>query len=439
MGFRFASIRLRGPLTFNVRSASGEHSACNFSLGGDAVRRESVLVSRMNETFRAAKLPDEVQALFFVCDCFALGEQELSEYRMKLSRARVDKSISKAARERIRIQLFHRLRRAIQTPVSHATFVTDELVARLLEVYAKVHPRLRNRFFSLDAIWVLAEHVLVPTAHLIIRKKHRCGLGTEFLGQNCWYLPERAGTKIRKPVQRVLDCWLRVAGLRTDYRVSKEIGNEAVRRKVNRWLEGENQPTLDELYGLVDEFSAKVSWLDEPASWKARFTLACAAQRAWNEVDDTFQSVCRFPSLKLADKFRALASQPILQDDRELLVLADTFFAVSLLQNSLQKKGRLDEIIAPSRKERRASFGPEIPDVEIDLWKLQAESDSKPGNWFLRYVRDEAIRKGGFTHDDNPMEAEAVRDYIFELGIEELNRLLNQTKGNAGGNGTRQL
>lgn len=50
---------------------------------------------------------------------------------MKLNRARAGKSISSEKRERLRQNLFQSVREAIQTPVSHATFVTDELVTRL--------------------------------------------------------------------------------------------------------------------------------------------------------------------------------------------------------------------------------------------------------------------------------------------------------------------
>lgn len=405
------------------------------------MRSDSVPASDMNRSpSQTERLPDEVQALFFAGDCFALGEQQLNEYRMKLNRARADEKISPEERERIRQNLFQGIRKAIQTPVSHATFVSDELVTRLIELYVKVRPRLQScRISNLDVMWPLAEHVLVPTAHLIIRQRCHLGLGTEFLGERCWYLPESVGRQVRKPVQRVLDCWLRVAGLRTDYRVSKEIGDEAVRRKVNRWLDGKNQPTLAELHGLVDEFSAKVSWLDEPDSWKARFTLACAAHKAWNRVDDVYRAVCPTPALKLAQKFRALFSQPILHDDEGLLVLTDTFFAVCLLQTRLQNAGTFEKIIAPARKERHATFGPDVPDAQIEQWKKQAERDANPGNWFLHFLRNKAVAAGRLRPDNDPMQAQFVlKEYVFDLGIEELNHFLPRENAKAGKRKARQ-
>jgi hypothetical protein len=53
---------------------------------------------------------------------------------------------------------------------------------------------------------------------------------------------------------------------------------------VNGWLKGENDPTLDNLHNLVDEFAAKVTWLDTADSWKARFTVA--------RVNDTSPMLC---------------------------------------------------------------------------------------------------------------------------------------------------
>lgn len=382
----------------------------------------------------ANHLPDDVQALFVVCDCFGLGEHQLDSYRMKLNRARSGSNISPEERERIRQGLFQNVRKAIQTPVSHATFVTDELATRLLELYAKVRLRLQTHSASnLKVLWLVAERVLVPTAHLIVRRRQHLGLGTEFAGANCWYLPQVDGRQVRKPVQRVLDCWLRVAGLRTDYRVSKEIGTEAVRRKVNRWLEGKNQPTLQEFYQLVDEFSGKVKWLDEPNSWKARFTLACAAQRAWDKVDCFFKPVCPAPARQLARMFCDLAGKPVLNDEQGLLTLPDTFFASCLLQSRLEQEGKLEEIIAPARQNRSASFGLEVPDEEIEQWRRQTEWEASPGNWFLDFIRKQPDDIRNAKRGDHPTETPlALKEHLFNLGIEELNRLVREQNKKAG-------
>jgi hypothetical protein len=80
-------------------------------------------------------LPDKVQALFFVCDCFGLGEKELELGRMKLNRARSGKDISNEERERVYQRLIISVHKAAQTPVSRCTFVTDDILSSLITIY----------------------------------------------------------------------------------------------------------------------------------------------------------------------------------------------------------------------------------------------------------------------------------------------------------------
>ncbi|HPV23002.1 MAG TPA: hypothetical protein PLJ65_02405 [Casimicrobium sp.] len=398
---------------------------------------------------------EDVHALLFACKCFGLGEQELEHYRMKLHRIRSGNDISLEAEENVRRSLLQKVRAAIQTPVSHATFVTDEVTVRLVELFSRIRPLVRKGDTSdVHVWWLITKHVLMPTAHLIVRVRQHCGIGTEFAGDipqtpaerertrpdpeflrgGCWYLPERDGRKVRKPVQRVLDCWLRVAGLRTDYRVSKEIGSASVRKKVNGWLSGEHHPTLGDLHKLVDEFAGKVVWLDTPDSWKARFTLACAVQRAWDEVDSMFRSVCPYPAVRLAKDFRELASKPVLHDTNGLLVLPDTYFATQLWQERLEREGRLQDIIAPAQRHRGATFSRRVSDKRIEQWKRQAEYDANPGNWFLDFVWREAIAAKRIKRRANPMNLQyEIKQFLFGIGVAELNQLLHANKKGAGG------
>src|SRR5205807_7964096 len=121
-------------------------------------------------------------------------------------------------------------------------------------------------------------------------------------GESCWYLP----VKSRGPISRVLDCWLRVAGFRTAYGVSKTLSRrnadtgtseervhlrwESWKKGVGRWLNGECVPSVKRLHELVDAFAEQVSWLDEPNAWKARFTLACAMQNVCDTMDEFFNA-----------------------------------------------------------------------------------------------------------------------------------------------------
>jgi diadenosine tetraphosphate (Ap4A) HIT family hydrolase len=40
-------------------------------------------------------------------------------------------------------------------------------------------------------------------------------------------------------------------------------------------------PNIEELHALVRKFPASVAWLDDSESWRARFTLAHAVQKAF--------------------------------------------------------------------------------------------------------------------------------------------------------------
>jgi len=153
---------------------------------------------------------------------------------------------------------------------------------------------------------------------------------------------------------------------------------------------------------------------------QARFTLACAAQEAWDEIDTNFKPVCPAPSLQLARTFCDLAGRTVLHDVQGLLVLPGTFFATCLLQSRLEQEGRFEEIIAPAWRKRSAAFGIEVPDQELEQWRRQAEWEANPGNWFLEHIRKQEMSRGPFKRDDHP----ALKDFLFNLGIEELNRLV---------------
>lgn len=120
-------------------------------------------------------------------------------------------------------------------------------------------------------------------------------------------------------------------------------------------------------------------------------------------------------------------------------MLTDTFFAVCLVQARLQKDGSLEKIIAPARKQRHATFGPDVTDAQIEKWKQEAERDAKPGNWFLGFLRDKAIAAGRLRSSDDAMRTQLVlKEFLFDLGIEELNQLLHRENGTAGRCKTRQ-
>ena len=208
-------------------------------------------------------LPDSIQALFFVCDCFGLGLESFKDRRKdkprlrlsqsKLWRARRNERISPKARERVRWRMVQRLRgRAVFHAVGITSAVADELVTLPLEIFRKIQDHLQPNGTNLvQAMWVLAEHFFLPTTYQIVHRRHRWGLGSELRAGDCWYLPESVKGEVHKPIQRVLDRWLRVAGFKTAYGVTKQLvsnksGNAGLddtrwqnwKKNMERWLAG---------------------------------------------------------------------------------------------------------------------------------------------------------------------------------------------------------
>ncbi len=375
-------------------------------------------------------LPNLIEALSFVCRCFVVGDPELegtNTYRMKKMRARKHEGISEQEIERVQQSLLNGIRAAALKPVAGPVAVTDRIATDWFNLYQKLLPRLKVSGVSrVDAMWVLAEHVFVPTLFLGIVSNCQQGLGTEMRASTCWYVPEIVDVKItKKPVQRVLEYWLRATGFRRPNGLSKEIG-ESNRRKVSNWLEGKPVGSLQELHLLVDQFKEQIAWLDGSESWKARFTLACAIQKAWDEADRFFKSVVPNPSLKLAEAFGALATKRFLQDDNGILVGPNTFFATRLVAMRLERQGKLRKIFANVRGGCKMSFGPEVPDEEIQATRKKIEWETNPGNWFVAHLAKRARRAGLIKSTPSMDYGSSIRNYLFDLGVKELNQLLEK-------------
>ena len=311
-------------------------------------------------------LPNPVAALHFVCGCFGVGEKELQRtlervrkfaknpdehfpskfHRMLLVRSRAgDKQWDEALCIIQREALYDHIRRENGKPLfSFAGEIADKLVASLTLLYEKLLPKLDvDGVPTTVAIWILVENVFVPTAYAELVKSWRLGLGSEFRGDTCWYLPLRMRDESLKPIPRVLEHWLRVAGFRTAYGVSKEIGTD--RSAVDEWRRGEKVPNLRTLHRLVEKFVSEVSWLDEPNGWQARFTLACAMQNLCERMDDYFKDVNRDSSFALTKMFSKIADNHIVSDEGGLLADTHSFFATRLLQRRLQGEKKWEESV----------------------------------------------------------------------------------------------
>jgi len=196
--------------------------------------------------------------------------------------------------------------------------------------------------------------VFVPTIFAILAQFRRLGTGSEFQGTECWYLP----TRKQKPVQRVLEYWFRTAGLQTPYGLSKRVGRkqkdpesqvggvkfESLKHRAKRWLNGEANPSPQDLEAFVDEIAQETSWLDRGAVWKARFVLASAIQNAGDEADAFFKSVRRNPSIRLSEIFGKVVDKPDFCDVDRFLAQPHTYFASRLIQQRMRQTGELKRI-----------------------------------------------------------------------------------------------
>jgi len=350
-----------------------------------------------------------------------------------------------------RVALRERLLRENGEPVfSIAGTVADRIVVLLISLYERLLPKLDFKGLSkTDAMWLLIENVFVPTVFVELVREWRFGLGTELQGERCWYLPVKLDGRKWKPVSRVLDCWLRVAGFRTAYGVSKTlvrgksdkpISDEQTakrwqtwKRSVKRWLNGEPVQSVQKLHRLVEAFAQDVAWLDEPNTWKARFTVAFGMQNLCDEIDDLFSAVHAESSLKLADMLRRMPEERIVCDSDKLLTGGDIFFAARLVQRRLQEDGEWEKVVVSVPKKMSRSFPPQTSDEEIAKYKDRRDREMNPGNWFLRFIKARAVAEGRLRHGDDSVENRfGLEAYIFELGVNELNRLLESERKEAG-------
>lgn len=409
----------------------------------------------MKRSRRKSNLPRSEAALRFVCGCFDIGDKELriTLERMRQNTPNPDNHFpdpAKLSRTLIaraeppdgpwhdalqmlrRETLYDRIRRQDGKPLfSFTGAMTENLTFLLLRLYEDILPLLKaTNVRTAEAVWALVGNVFAPTAFVLILAEWRYGLGTEFQGETCWFLPVRSRSKTLKPVQRVLDAWLRVAGFRTAYGVSQTLSRrkadkaqseqtshlwDSWKKRVARWLNGQGVPSAGTLHKLVADFSEQVKWLDEPDHWKARFTLACAMQKLCDEMDDYFKRVCSAASMQIAQSFCSIRLEGIVCDDSKVLASERTFFAARLLQLRLQRDGKWEtEVIRSMPKQESRTFPPDASNEEIAEARADIEWRMNAGNWFLEH-----LKKGTRFKSKTSLE-----DHIFYLGVTEVNQIL---------------
>jgi len=402
-----------------------------------------------------SSLPNQFAALRFVCGCFGIEMPQMGAM-LKTVREREkgpDKYFPRAL-NRVMLNeaerglgrwcqaleilgheaLYDRIRRQKGEPLFGFTGdLTEQLGFGLLRLYQKIVPRLKTEGVSIqNVLWVLAEEVFVPALFVELAENWQSGLGTELRIETCWYLPVAEGRDVVKPVSRVLRCWLKAAGFRYAYDFGKL--NDSVRRKVERWLKGDCVPEIGEAHALVEKFADEVSWLDGPDDWKTRFTLACAMQKLCGAIDKFFEAGRGNCSLKLADTLRAIPNERIAVDDGRVLFDRETFFAARLLQRRLQREGRWGPEVSDFVKDWHTMVPAGASRMAIDAFRREHLWRMNPGNWFLRFIGRElgdvnAARMGKAALENS----EGLQAGILNIGIAELNRILDLKRGQRAG------
>jgi len=401
-----------------------------------------------------ATLPGLGRTQAFVCSCFGISEKELDatlqrirtytpdaerHFPRKWSRVLPVRADAKKSRRREAIltvqreAIYDRIVRERGRPLIASTgFVTEKIVFSLLRLYEKLLPQLHlGRCSKPDVLWILTEHVFLPTVFIHLIKAHRNGLGPEFAGEKCWYFPIKEAAKTVKPVQRILDYWSRTSALFTPYGASIRLApvgkteadkltkkRESIKKRFERWRSGENPPTLDDLHRFVEDAGSDVAWLDDPAAWKARFTLALAANSIADAMDKMFSQTRPNVSLSLAGTMGEIATEGIVLDDEMKLADPMVFFAVRLWQFKLQRDGHWQKIISASTS-NLPPF-PAFTTVEADeAHRRKIHWQRNPGNHLMELIQTTGVTDGVSRH--HPF---TLNDYLFELGVSELNRML---------------
>lgn len=390
-------------------------------------------------------IPNKVGASWFVCKCFGVGIQELTATLHQLRKT--DKKCSEhfpweLSREMIsrakdadgpwrdvlftlcHRSLYDRIRWQRGKPLFAFTGeLTERLVFDLLRLYERVAPQLKTEGVpAAEVLWVLVEHLFLPTVFIELVRDWRQGLGSEFESSRCWYLPDSNG---RKPIPRVLDCWLRSIGYRTAHGVSRRMGDAdgVLRRRIDKWLTGKPVPTLEKLHGLVHQFEEEVRWLDTPDDWKARFTLACAMQNLGDEMDEFFKTLQTESSLRLAEGIRVIEKEGIVTDDNRILAGTNTFFATRLFQRRLKDEKKWEsEVAARVPKKAGKSFPADASVEEINQSRAELFRQSNAGNWLLGLMKKQSSRCNAAASLGNDG---GLEERILNLGIQELNLILD--------------
>jgi len=183
---------------------------------------------------------------------------------------------------------------------------------------------------------------------------------------------------------------------------------------------------VSDLHELVSRFAERVTWLDEAPAWRTRFTLAWVCQKAWNKLAAALESGNPTFAQTLGGAFRANGTTPILHDENDLLVQPKVFFAVRLLEK--HSPGVQKVLKTAPQQAQIGPFGLEVSGEEIERLEMEAAYKLNCGNLVVDFLRQRLaneLRHSQYRHQNS---ADQMADYILNLGIRELNRMLRKPK-----------
>ena len=397
----------------------------------------------MNGSTGIDGLPGYFSALRLACRCFGVGLPQMTKalewcrkrekkpdrhFPRRLTRTMLNRAAAGFGRwgnalEIIAYEaLYHRLLREDGQSSATAHFA-ENLTNGLLRLYQRMLPRLRVTGIPAQrALKILIEEVFLPTVFLELKKARGRALGTEFGIKTCWYLPKKEKGSRTEPFPVVLKYWMNAAG----FRYAEDIGkatSDSERKKVQGWLNDEHMPTPAGISKLVNRFADDARKIDTPESWKGRLGLAAATQKLSAAMDGFFADSGAGACLTLFEVLQRLDGENIAIDDDHILFETHTFFAARLLQKRWMRTGEWENKVKSASRDLAPPPSADATDEEFTRYSRDTAHRLNPGNCFLQQITSE-LADGSLGNPSIFEGAVFVEEFIFALGIEEINALM---------------
>ena len=99
----------------------------------------------------------------------------------------------------------------------------------------------------------------------------------------------------------------------------------------------------------------------------------------------------------------------------------------------MRANGEWEKMVALVPISAGRAFPPETSDEEISRYRDEVNWQANPGNWLLERLREKAVAAGRLKPDSSSTAGYfALDSYVFDLGVEELNIILESKRKRAG-------